>query len=133
MQSEEVLEELMALTRDSLDKWYGESNPTAFAERFAEKGTYFDAWTGGRLEDGAIKEYILQFVGKVPKLNYEIPNPRVDVDGDTAVLTFNCNAIDPESGAVTGWNVVEVFIRTGTDWKRIHANWNYQNPGNPET
>ncbi len=131
-QSEEaVLEELLTLTRASLDEWYGESDPTVFAQRFADKATYFDAWTGGRLEDGAIKEYLMPFKGQVPKLNYEIPNPRVDVYGDTAVFTFNCKALEPKSGVVTDWNVVEVFTRTRDGWKRVHANWNYTNPGNP--
>jgi hypothetical protein len=120
-----VLEELTALTRASLEEWYGKSDPTAFAQRFADKGTYFDPWTGGRVDDGAIKEYLMPFKGQVPKLDFEIINPRVDLYGDTALLTFVCNAIDPESGGVTPWNVIEVFIRSKGDWKRIHANWNY--------
>ena len=122
-----ALEELLALTTASLDEWYGESDPTTFAQGFADKATYFDPWTGGRLEDGAIKEYLMPFKGQVPKLDYEIPDARVDLYGETALFTFVCNAIDPENGAVTPWNVIEVFIRTKDGWKRVHANWNYMN------
>ncbi len=126
VQSESAaLEELLVLTRGSLDMWYGESDPTIFAQTFADKATYFDPWTGGRLDDGAIKEYLMSFLGQVPKLNYEILNPRVDLHGDIATFTFNCNAIDPVSGAITVWNTTEIFMWTNDGWERIHANWNY--------
>ena len=123
---EAVLEELLALESATLDSYYGESDPTAYAELFADKATYFDPWSGGRLEGAAIKEYLLAFKGQIPKLDYEIPNPRVDLYGDTAIFTFNLDAIDPNSGAVTGWNVTLVFLRTTDGWKRVHANWAYK-------
>ena len=126
-QSEEaVLEELLAAESATLDSYYGQSDPTAYAALFADRATYFDPWSGGRLEDAAIKEYLMAFKGQIPKLNYEIPNPRVDLYGDTAVFTFNLDAIDPGSGAVTGWDVTLVFLRTADGWKRIHANWAYK-------
>ena len=120
-----VLDELIALESAALDEYYGESDPTAYAELFADKATYFDPWSGGMLEDGAIKEYLMSFMGQVPKLNYEILNPRIDLYGETAVLAFNLDAIDPKGGAVTGWNVTLVFTRTTDGWQRIHANWAY--------
>jgi len=120
-----VQEELLAIETAGLDLWYGESNPTAFADSFADRATYFDPWSGGRIDDGGISEYLMAFMGQVPKLQYKILNPRVDICCDTAVFTFNCNAIDPSSGAVTPWNVTTVFIRTKDGWTRIHANWNY--------
>lgn len=126
MQSKEAaLEELLVIVTTGLDGWYGESNPTAYAESFADKATYFDPWSGGTLEDGAIKEYLMASMGQVPELNYEISNPRVDLYGDMAVLTFNCDAIVPNGGAVTTWNVTEIFARTRGGWERVHANWNY--------
>jgi hypothetical protein len=123
-----ILEELMALEGATLDGWYGESDPTAYAELFADTATYFDPWAGGRIEDGAIKEYLMTFMGQVPSLDYEIPNPRVDVYGDTAILTFNEKTTDPKDGAVVRWNVTLVFTRTKEGWKRVHANWAYAEP-----
>jgi len=126
MQSEAAVQkELLAIEMNGLDLWYGESNPTAFAQSFADKATYFDPWSGGRLDDSGIAEYLMAFMGQVPKLEYKILNPRVDLYGDTAVLTFTCNAIDPKSGAVTPWNVTNVFMHTKDGWTRVHANWNY--------
>ena len=81
-----------------------------------------------RLEDSDIKEYLMTFMGKVPNLEYEIPNPRVDLYGDTAVFTFNEKTTDPKNGAVVRWNVTLVFTRTRDGWKRVHANWAYAEP-----
>ena len=120
-----VLEELMALTRASLDDWYGQSDPTIFATGFADKATYYDPWVGGRLDDGAISEYLMAFLGQVPKVEYDIPDPRVDLHGETAILTFVCNSTDPKTGVTTPWNVTEIFIRSSGGWKRVHANWSY--------
>ena len=65
---EDALKEILALEKATLDGWYGESDPTAYAELFADKATYFDPWAGGRLEDSDIKEYLMTFMGKVPNL-----------------------------------------------------------------
>ncbi len=124
----DALEEILALEKATLDGWYGESDPTAYAELFADKATYFDPWEGGRVEDSAIKEYLMTFMGKVPKLDYEIPNPRIDLYGDTAVVTFNEKTTNPKDGTVVRWNVTLVFTRTKDGWKRVHANWAYAEP-----
>ncbi len=125
---EEVFEEILALEKTTLDGWYGESDPTGYAELFADEATYFDPWVGHRVEDVAIKEYLMTFMGKVPNLDYEIQKPRLDLYGDTAVFTFNEKTTDPKSGAIVRWNVTLVFIRTRDGWKRVHANWAYAEP-----
>ena len=122
-----ALKELLALESAALDGWYGESNPTLYAQQFADKATYFDPWVGGRVEDSPIKEYVMTFMGKVPKVNFEIPNPRVDLYGNMAILTFNLNAILAKDGTVTPWNVTLVYTRTKDGWEKVHANWNYMN------
>jgi hypothetical protein len=124
----EVLEELLALETATLDGWYNESDPTLYAELFADTATYFDPWAGGRIEDGEVKEYLMTFMGKVPRLKYEIPNPRVDLYGDTAVFTFNEKTTSPKDGSIVRWNVTLVFTRTRDGWKRVHANWAYAEP-----
>ncbi len=125
-----ALEEILALESAALDAWYGESDPTLYAQQFADKATYYDPWwAGGRIQDGTVKEYLMTFMGKVPKLDYKIPNPRVDLYGDTAIFTFNLDAIDAKAGTVTGWNVTLVYARTKDGWEKVHANWAYRAPG----
>ena len=121
-----VLEELLAIESATLDPYYHDADPTAYAELFADKATYFDPWSGGRLEGAAIKEHLMAFKGRIPKTDYEIPNPRVDLYGDTAIFTFNLDAKDQKTGAITGWDVTLVFLRSTDGWKRVHANWAFK-------
>lgn len=124
---DDALEELLALEREALDLWYGESDPTVYAQQFAGEATYYDPWSGGILEDEGVKEYLMSFLGQVPKLEYEISKPRVDVHGSTAVFTFEENAIDPQTGKVlTHWNATTVYTRTKDGWEKVHANWSYR-------
>jgi hypothetical protein len=123
-----ALEELLALESAALDGWYGESDPTLYAQQFTDKATYFDHMSDGRLEDSAVKEHLMTYMGKVPKFNYEIPNPRVDLYGNTAILTFNLNAILAKTGTVTRWNVTLVYTRTKDGWEKVHANWSRTEP-----
>ena len=129
-QSEEaVLEELLALDIAALDVWYGESDPTIYTQQFADKATYFDPWSGGKVEDDAIKEYLMAFTGKIPDCNYEILNPRVDLYGDTAVFTFTVDSTVKADSSVVYWNTTHIFTRTKDGWEKVHANWSFGKPG----
>lgn len=121
-----VLKELLAIESATLDPYYHDSDPTAYADLFADRATYFDPWSGGRLEGAAIKKHLMAFKGQIPKTDYKIPNPRVDLYGDTAILTFDLDAKDQKTGTVTGWDVTLVFLRTTDGWKRVHANWAFK-------
>lgn len=124
-----ALEELLALDIEALDPWYGESDPTIYAQHFADKATYFDPWSGGKLEDRAIKEYIMTFKGQIPNCDYEIYNPRVDLYGDTAVFTFNVAATIKADKSVVNWNAIHIFTRTKDGWEKVHATWSFTEPG----
>lgn len=126
---EAVLKELLALESAALDTWYGDSDPTLYAEQFAEKATYFDPWSGGKLSDSAVKEYLMGFAGKVPKLEYKFMDPRVDLYGDTAVFTYNMEAFSPDGGPVTYWNVTLIYEHMKDGWEKIHGNFSFTVPG----
>ena len=70
----------------------------------------------------------MAFSGKIPNCDYEILNPRVDLYGETAVLTFTEDATVKADISVVHWNVTHVFTRTEDGWKKIHANWSYSVP-----
>ena len=125
LDEQEVLDELLAMEVAALDGWYGESDPTLYAEQFADTATYYDPWFGGRIDDGDIKPYLMAFMDQVPELDYEIPNPRLDLYGNTAILTFNEDAITPADGSVTKWNVTLIYVKTDDGWEKVHANWAY--------
>jgi ketosteroid isomerase-like protein len=119
----DALEEILALERDAYVTWF-QSDPTAYAEMFADKATYFDTWLPDRFDDSAVKEHLMTFAGKIPNWDYEFIKPRVDLYGDTAVFTFNVEAYDPTDGTVTArWKSTAVLIRTKDGWEKVHAHW----------
>ncbi len=119
-----TLEEILALELTTYETWYGNSDPTAYAQMFSDKATYFDTQLPDKIEDSAVKEHLMTFAGKTPKLDYEILNPRVDLYGDTAVFTFNLNASDPTKGTVLArFKSTAVLTRTQNGWEKVHAHW----------
>jgi hypothetical protein len=120
---EDALEEILALEREAYVTWF-QSDPTAYAQGFADKATYFDTWLPDRFDDAAVKEHLMTFVGKIPNFDYEFINPRVDLYGDTAVFTFNLEAYNPTDGTVTArWKSTAVLNRTKDGWEKVHAHW----------
>lgn len=116
--------ELVALEQAALDPYYGQSDPAPYVNQFAERGTYFDPWSSGKLVDDAIGQHLLSFEGAIPLVGYDIVAPQADVYGDTAIFTFQVTTRDPENDAVlTRWNATEVRVRTGDEWKMVHAHW----------
>jgi hypothetical protein len=117
-----ALEEILALESGTYETWYGESDPTAYAELFANKATIWDAWSNSLIEDGAVKEYLMAFAGQIPIVDYEILNPRVDLYGDTAVFVFNVELTNPKDGTFFFlWKSTAVFTRTKDSWERVHS------------
>jgi len=124
-----ALEEIMALELGTYETYYGASDPTAYTELFADKVTYFDPWQDKYTEDGAVKESIMAFKGKIPILDYQIVNPRLDLYGDTAIFVFNLEYSDPASGKVLGvWKGTTIFTRAKGSWEKVHAHWSASSP-----
>ena len=129
LSEDEALEEIMAIEVGTYDDYYYNADPTAYAELFGKKGTYFDPWLDHYHEDEAVKESLLAWKGKIPKLDYEVLNPRLDLYGDTAILIFNLNCMDPGSGkTVLFWKGTTVYTRSGDSWQKVHAHWSTSTP-----
>jgi hypothetical protein len=126
---ETVLKELLVLEKTALDVWYGESDPTIYIQQFADKATYFDPWSAGKIEDDAIKVYLTGFTGNIPNCDYEILSPRVDLYGDTAIFTFIVDSTLKADGSIVYWNTTHIFTRTRDGWEKVHANWSVRKPG----
>lgn len=122
----EVLEKLVAEERAALDQYYGQSDPTPYVELFADKVTYFDAWSNGKLEDAAAKEYLAGFAGQIPPFGYELKNPRVDLYGEIAIFTYNIDVIDTTTSEIfVVWNVSAVRHRVGDTWELVHGHFSF--------
>jgi hypothetical protein len=121
MNGEDVSKTIIAMERKALDRW-GKGDPSGFLEISAPDVVYFDPFPGRRL-DGAesLTRYYESLRGKVHIDRYELINPKVQLAGDIAVLTFNYVSYAGE--AESRWNCTEVYRRTADGWRIIQTHW----------
>jgi hypothetical protein len=123
---DDVAEKIIDMERTALDRW-GKGDPWGFTEISADEVTYFDTGTERRM-DGleSLQELYTPREGKIKIERYEMINPKVQIHGNTAVLTFNLIDYIPTSeGSIREvyWNSTEVFSQINGEWKIIHTHW----------
>ena len=104
---------------------------------YSQGATYFDPFREKRLDgreelnalSAAMKGVTLPFT----KPRYDMINPRVDVEGNIAVLTFNLvNYGVPHGGVqevvLARWNATQVYQRVSGAWRIIHTHWSFTQP-----
>jgi len=122
----DLAEKIIAMERAALDRW-GKGDPWGFTEISAAQVTYFDPATQRRL-DGleALRDFYAALEGKISIQRYEMINPKVQIQGDTAVLTFNLIDYLPTPDGSTRqdyWSSTQVYSRIHEEWKIIHTHW----------
>ncbi|MET0554292.1 MAG: sigma-70 family RNA polymerase sigma factor [Vicinamibacteria bacterium] len=127
-----VAGEIVALEKGALDRW-SQGDPSGFYAIMADEETYFDPLTEARVDGlSALKAHIAPFAGRFRIERYEMLNPRVDVSGDVAVLTFNLvnhgARFDGRTPGTSRWNSTEVFRRSGGRWRIVHSHWSPTKP-----
>ncbi len=90
--------------------------------------SYFHVMTNGRL-DGApsVKSLVEPYRGQRLFESWEMVQPRVQVSGDVAVLSYVL--AQRNGGAVARWNGTQVYQRKAGAWRIIHTHWS-QTAGN---
>jgi hypothetical protein len=118
---QEIAGELIALERAALDRW-GKGDPDGYLEINAAGLSYFDPFVERRV-DGlpALTDWYAQVRGKVKIDRDEIIDPRVQVIGDAAILTFQFDSYGSEG--VMHWNCTEVYQRFPDAWRIVHTHW----------
>jgi ketosteroid isomerase-like protein len=121
--------DILMLERAALDRW-GTGDPGGFLELYAADITYFDPLTAARIDGHqAMEDYYRPWVGKIQIPRYEMLNPRVIVDGNMALLTYNLvNYISDTNGlesVASRWNSTTVYQRSGDTWKAVHSHWSF--------
>jgi len=117
---------ILAMERQAMDGWLKGNFDSLLAMSDPEI-TYFHAVTDKRL-DGlpAVKELYEGYRGRPLFDSYEIIDPKVQVSGDTAVLTYQ---LETRNGAVARrWNATQVYQRKKEGWRIIHAHWSMTKP-----
>ena len=121
-----VAETIMELERDALERW-GRGDPEGYLEISAPDLSYFDPFIERRLDGlAALRSMYEQIRGKIHIDRFEIIEPRVQVAGDVAVLTFRFKSYGG-AGSID-WNTTEVYQRDQAGWRIIHTHWAFHQP-----
>jgi ketosteroid isomerase-like protein len=122
----QLAQQIIEMERAALDRW-GHGDPNGFLEISATDVSYFDPFTERRL-DGlpALRALYETIRGTVKIDRSEIIEPRVQIAGDAAVLTFRFESHGSE-GPVH-WNTTEVFRHTDSGWRIVHTHWAFRQP-----
>lgn len=134
--SMDVAEHVISLERAALDRWIT-ADPDGYLSLYAGDATYFDPFREKRVDGldelnarmAAMRGMTLPFT----EPRYEMINPVVQIDGNTAVLTFNLVNYGKPSGndeetVLARWNATEVYRGMDGAWRIIHTHWSFTMP-----
>lgn len=115
---------LIAKERRNLDRWAAGDIP-AWAEGAAPDVTYFDDIGAQHRINGydAFREYASSLEGKIPPHTYEIVDPKVQVYGDTGILTFQYHPTQMSGEPGTPWKATSVYRQVDGKWRLVHGHW----------
>ena len=121
--TDKIAERIIAIETEALKCW-NNGDPSGYLKIYAEEITYFDVGTNARLDGySAMEKLFGPAKGKIYSSRFEIPNPKVQVHGNTAVLTFNLITYSDENEIISEWNSTEVYAKINNEWKIIHSHW----------
>jgi ketosteroid isomerase-like protein len=91
----------------------------------ADDITYFDDIGAHRRVDGieAVRDYLASLEGEIPPHEYELLDPKVQIYGDTGVLTMRYQATMADGQPGPPWKATSVYRRTAGEWRMVHAHW----------
>lgn len=119
-----VEETILDLERAALDQW-SSGNPVGYARSAAEDVTYLDDIGAQSRLDGLQKAtaYLSTLQEQLPEHRYEIVEPKVQVYGGVAILSFRYQPSSLEGESLTPWKATTVYRETEAGWCMVHANW----------
>lgn len=117
---------IIQMERVALERW-AKGDPDGFLEISDPEVTYFDPFQSGRLNSREeLRKLYDGLRGKVGIEHFEIIDPKVQIEGNVAVLTFNFASGGSEAGM--RWNTTEVYRYRDNSWQIIHTNWSLTQP-----
>jgi ketosteroid isomerase-like protein len=122
----DVAATIVELERAALERW-GRGDPDGFLEICAPGVSYFDPFLERRIDGiDALRDLYDGIRGKIHIDRFEILEPRVQVSGDVAVLTFRFVSHAGEGSM--HWNATEVYSRDDSGWRIVHSQWAFHQP-----
>jgi ketosteroid isomerase-like protein len=126
-----VAELIIAKEKILLDEW-GKGHTMIFPQNSADEITYFDPSLEKRINGiQEFTELLKPIENKFTIEKYEMLDPKVQVHGVVAVLSYNLvdyskNIQEEEQKFM--WNSTEVYAKINDDWKIIHSHWSFTKP-----
>jgi len=118
---------LLVLERAALERWL-DGDPSGFLEISDDDVVYFDPFVERRIDGlAALRAYYEPLRGRIHADRFELLRPRVQHDGDLAVLTFNFVSYGGNENAQR-WNCTEVYRRRAAGWRIIQTHWSFTGP-----
>ena len=131
-----VAQDIIAMERAALDRWV-RADPDGYLHIYSEDATYFDPFRDKRVDGlSTLTTQLAPLRGvNLPFTDprYEILNPTVNVDGNTAVLTYNLVNYGKPTGkteetVLARWNSTQVYRRVNDAWRLVHTHWSLTQP-----
>jgi predicted enzyme related to lactoylglutathione lyase len=117
---------LIAMERAALVRW-GKGDPSGFLEISSPDVVYFDPTLDRRLDGlDALTRLYEEIRGKIHLDRFELLNPKVQLWGDAAVLTYNF--VSEFKGEASRWNCTEVYRRSSKGWRIVQTHWSFTKP-----
>ncbi|MGB5526413.1 MAG: nuclear transport factor 2 family protein [Gemmatimonadota bacterium] len=115
-------EDILAQERAGLDQWAA-GNPQGYAHSATDDVTYFDDIAAADRIEG--REAWLSYLASlpIPPHSYEITDPKVQVYGNTGILTLHYQGVGPEGEVFPGWKATSVYRYDEGVWRQVHAHW----------
>jgi ketosteroid isomerase-like protein len=89
----------------------------------ADDVTYMDANVAMVEGAEAFRAYAASLADQVPPHTYVLDDPRVQVYGDVAILTFQWLASDTTGAPMAHWHATSVYRLDGDAWRLVHGHW----------
>ncbi len=111
--------------KKALMRW-GDGDPFGYIEIAAPEIVYFDPYTDMRVDGlDALRKFLTPLMGKIHNEYFELINPKVQVYGNVAILTYNYISFKKTKNPLweSRWNCTQIFALLDDDWKLIQSHW----------
>ena len=119
-----IAEQVIARERASVEAWR-RKDKTFFADLLADDATYFSAYSP-YLDADAKRNFLPKFEQHAEQFKYQdfqMHNPRVQIYGDAAVLTYQASVAASVNGQPLNYTakITAVYVRQGNVWRFAHG------------
>jgi ketosteroid isomerase-like protein len=114
--------DILAQERIGLDRWSA-GDAAGYVHSAVDEVTYFDDIGAFNRIDGveAARSYLATL--EIPPHQYEVIDPKVQVYGETAILTLHYHGLGPDGEVLSRWKATSVYRHEADGWHTVHAHW----------